>query len=157
MQITYRQAQRSDVALVLDFVRQLAAYEHLLDKVIATEQDLEQWLFDKQLVQALFVLVDGQEVGFALYFYNYSSFLGKAGLYIEDLFVQPAWRGQGLGKGLLQQLAQRALAAGCGRMEWACLDWNQPSIDFYLSLGAVPLADWTSYRLGVDELQKLVS
>ncbi|MDR1712826.1 MAG: GNAT family N-acetyltransferase [Coriobacteriales bacterium] len=157
MRISYRQAQRDDVALVLDFVRQLAAYEHLLDKVVATTEDLEQWLFDKQLAEATFALVDGQEVGFALYFYNYSTFLGQAGLYIEDLFVQPQWRGHGLGKGLLRQLAQRALEQGCGRMEWSCLDWNQPSIDFYLSLGATPMDDWTTYRLNTEQLQQLAS
>ncbi|MGN0034720.1 MAG: GNAT family N-acetyltransferase [Coriobacteriales bacterium] len=145
---------RADVALVYDFIIRLAAYEHMLDQVVATEELLEEWIFDREKAEVLFVCADGTEVGMALFFHNFSTFLGRAGIYLEDLFVLPDYRGRGLGKALLRRLAQIAMERGCGRLEWSCLDWNQPSIDFYLSLGAEPLSEWTEYRLAGERLSR---
>lgn len=151
----YRFAERKDAALILDFIRGLAEYEHLSDEVVATPETLEEWIFERQKAEVIFALEDGVEVGFALFFHNFSTFLGRAGLYLEDLFVKPAYRGKGYGKGLLATLAKIALERGCGRLEWVCLDWNKPSIDFYKSLGAVPMDDWTIYRVAGDTLKQL--
>lgn len=125
------------------------------DEVIANEALLEEWVFDKQKAEVLFVLEDGKEVGFALFFHNFSTFLGRAGIYLEDLYVEPEYRGRGCGKALLKKLASIAVERGCGRLEWSCLDWNKPSIDFYISLGAKPMTDWTGYRVAGDTLKKL--
>ena len=155
MKATFRIAKPEDTALLLTFIRALAEYEHMLDLVVATEESLRDWLFETHTAEAFFVLEEGREVGFALYFYNFSTFLGKAGIYLEDLFVLPEYRGKGYGKAILVRLAQIARERGCGRLEWACLDWNQPSIDFYRSLGAQPLDEWTVYRLTGDTLERL--
>lgn len=151
----YRFAERKDTALILEFIKSLAEYEKLSDEVVATLETLEEWIFDRQKAEVIFALEDGVEVGFALFFHNFSTFLGRAGLYLEDLFVKPAYRGKGYGKGLLATLAKIALERGCGRLEWVCLDWNKPSIDFYKSLGAVPMDDWTIYRVAGDTLTAL--
>ena len=151
----FRTATPEDTALLLSFIRELAEYEHMLEDVVATESILQDWLFEKRRAEAFFVLDSGVEVGFALYFYNFSTFLGRAGIYLEDLFVKPAYRQKGFGKAILRELARRATAAGCGRLEWACLNWNTPSIDFYCSLGARPMNDWTVYRLTGDSLRQL--
>lgn len=151
----YRFAERKDAALILEFIKALAEYERLSDEVVATPETLEEWIFDRQKAEVIFALEDGVEVGFALFFHNFSTFLGRAGLYLEDLFVKPAYRGKGYGKGLLAALAKIALERGCGRLEWVCLDWNKPSIDFYRSLGAVPMDDWTIYRVAGDTLRHL--
>ena len=153
MEIRY--AERKDTAIILNFIKELALYENMLDQVVATEELLEEWLFDKKAAEVLLAVEDGREVGFALFFHNFSTFLGRAGIYLEDLFVLPEFRGRGFGKALLRKLAQTAIERGCGRLEWACLDWNKPSIDFYLSLGAKPLDDWTVYRLTGDTLRKM--
>ena len=153
--LSFRDAVREDTPLILSFIRQLAAYEHMSDQVVATEELLEHQLFDLHGAQVLFAVKDGLEVGFALYFFNFSTFLGRSGLYLEDLYVLPEYRGKGFGKALLQQLARIACDRGCGRMEWWCLDWNRPSIDFYLSLGAEAMSDWTVYRLRGDTLSGL--
>lgn len=153
--LTFRYAEVTDCALILDFIKELAHYENMLEEVVATEKLLEEWLFEQKKAEVLFALEDGIEVGFALFFHNFSTFLGKSGLYLEDLYVKPSYRGQGYGKKIFQQLAKIALDRQCGRLEWWCLDWNQPSIDFYLSLGAEKMADWTVYRLTEKELQKL--
>lgn len=145
--LTFRFAGPQDCSLILNFVRQLADYEKMLDEVIATEELLEEWIFRQKKAEVLFAVVDGREVGFALFFHNFSTFLGRAGIYLEDLFVQPECRGLGYGKALLRQLAKIAVERGCGRLEWWCLDWNKPSIDFYLSLGATPMDEWTVYRM----------
>ena len=150
-----RFAERKDCPLILEFIRALAEYEHMLDDVVATPQLLEEWLFDKQKAEVIFALEDGREVGFALFFHNFSTFLGRAGVYLEDLFVLPEYRGKGYGKGLLTELAKIAVERGCGRLEWWCLDWNKPSIDFYRSMGAVPMDEWTVYRITGDRLQEL--
>lgn len=153
MEIRY--AERKDTAIILNFIKDLASYENMLDQVVATETLLEEWLFEKKAAEVIFALEDGKEVGFALFFHNFSTFLGRAGIYLEDLFVLPEYRGRGYGKGLLRKLAQIALERGCGRLEWACLDWNKPSIDFYISLGAQPMDEWTTYRLTGDTLRKM--
>ncbi len=151
----FRNAERKDVPLILQFIRGLAEYEHMLDEVVADEKTLEMWLFDKQKAEVIFVLEDGEEVGFALFFHNFSTFLGRAGIHLEDLFVKPEYRGKGYGKALLQKLASIAVERGCGRLEWSCLDWNTSSINFYLSLGAQQMSDWTAYRITGDTLIKL--
>ena len=155
MELTFRFAQEADTPLVLDFIKKLAAYEHLLDQVVADEAILSDQLFQKKKAEVLFALEDGKEVGFALFFHNFSTFLGRAGLYLEDLFVLPEHRGKGYGKAIFRRLAAIARERGCGRMEWWCLDWNAPSIVFYKSLGAEPMSDWTVYRLTEETLEKL--
>ncbi len=154
-QMKFRYAEEKDVALILYFIRALAEYEKMLDEVVATEELLYQWLFKEKKAEVFFVMEDDKEVGFALFFYNFSTFLGRAGIYLEDLFVLPEYRGKGYGKAILKQLAKFAIERGCGRLEWACLDWNKPSIDFYLSLGATPMEEWTTYRVTGDTLKKL--
>ncbi len=151
----FRLAEESDTKLILDFVKALAAYEKMSDDVVATEELLREWIFVKQKAEVIFVLDGGREVGFALFFHNFSTFLGRAGIYLEDLFVFPEYRGKGYGKKLLQKLAEMALERGCGRLEWACLDWNKPSIGFYLSLNAKPMDEWTVYRLAGEDLTNL--
>lgn len=151
----YRFAAREDTPLILQFIRELADYEHMLPEVVATPQLLEYWLFEKQAAEVIFALEGETEVGFALFFHNFSTFLGRAGIYLEDLYVRPAYRGRGYGKGLIQTLASIAAERGCGRLEWWCLDWNKPSIDFYKSLGAVPMDEWTTYRITGDTLTAL--
>ena len=155
MGLTFRFAEEQDTPLILDFIRRLADYEHLLDQVVADEATLADQLFEKKNAEVLFALEDGKEVGFALFFHNFSTFLGRAGLYLEDLFVLPEHRGKGYGKAILQRLAAIAVERGCGRMEWWCLDWNQPSIGFYKSLGAEPMSDWTVYRLAGKTLRDM--
>lgn len=155
MNVDFRFAERSDTALILRFIKELADYENMLDEVVADEKTLEEQLFDRRKAEVIFALADGREVGFALFFHNFSTFLGRSGLYLEDLYVQPEYRGKGYGKAILKKLASVAVERGCGRMEWWCLDWNRPSIDFYLSLGAEPMSDWTVYRLAGDTLSNL--
>ena len=153
--LTFRYAVRKDIPLILQFIRDLAEYENLLDEVVADEATLEEWIFDQKKAEVIFAMEKGKEVGFALFFHNFSTFLGRAGLYLEDLFVLPEYRGKGYGKQILQKLAAIAVQRKCGRLEWWCLDWNQSSIDFYLSLGAEPMSDWTVYRISGDTLQDL--
>lgn len=150
-----RKAERKDVPLILDFIKQLAEYEKMSDEEVATPEILNEWLFDKNRAEVIFALEGDKEVGFALFFHNFSTFLGRSGLYLEDLFVKPEYRGKGYGKGLLATLAKIAAERGCGRFEWVCLDWNKPSIDFYKSMGAVSMDDWTIYRLAGDSLTTL--
>ena len=152
--VRFRFAEKKDAALILDFIRELAAYEKMDDEVVNTKEMIEDWVFDRRYAEVLFVLEDGKEVGFALFFSNYSTFVGRAGLWLEDLFVKPEYRGKGYGKALLEKLASIAVERGYGRMEWNCLDWNKPSIEFYLSEGAVPMDIWTTYRLTGDALKK---
>ena len=156
-QLEFRWAEEKDAALILRFIRELAAYEKLSDQVVATEELLREWIFEKKKAEVLFPLENGVEVGFALFFHNFSTFLGRAGLYLEDLYISPEYRGKGYGKATLQKLAQIAVERGCGRLEWSCLDWNKPSIDFYLSLGAVPMEEWTVYRLTGETLTQMAA
>lgn len=150
-----RYAEEKDAALILEFIRALAEYEKMSDEVVATEELLQEWIFEKKKAEVIFAVEDGVEVGFALFFHNFSTFVGRAGLYLEDVFVKVEHRGKGYGKALLKELARIAVERGCGRMEWVCLNWNQPSIDFYRSLGAVPMDDWTIYRVAGDTLKAL--
>ncbi len=153
--LQFRFAEEKDVALILRFIKDLAEYEKMLNEVVATEELLKEWIFEKNKAEVIFVLEDDIEVGFALFFHNFSTFLGRSGIYLEDLYVKPEYRGKGYGKGLLKKLAQIAVERGCGRLEWWCLDWNKPSINFYLSLGAEPMEDWTVYRIAGDTLKSM--
>ena len=153
--LSFRNAERQDTPLILKFIKELADYEKMLDEVVADEATLEEWIFDRQKAEVIFAVEDGTEVGFALFFHNFSTFLGRAGIYLEDLYVKPECRGKGYGKAILKKLAAIAVERGCGRLEWWCLDWNKPSIDFYISLGAEPMSDWTVYRIAGDTLKKL--
>ena len=155
MELAFRFAVERDTPLILKFIKELADYEHMLDQVVADEATLADQLFQKKNAEVLFALENGREVGFALFFHNFSTFLGRSGLYLEDLFVLPEHRGKGYGKAILQKLASIAVERGCGRLEWWCLDWNKPSIDFYLSLGAEPMSGWTVYRLTGETLNSL--
>ena len=155
MMINYRYATEQDVPLILSFIRSLAEYEHMADEVVATEALLQEWIFEKRKAEVIFALEDGKETGFALFFHNFSTFLGRAGIYLEDLFVLPEYREKGYGKGLIQTLARIAVERGCGRLEWWCLGWNTPSIEFYRSLGAVPMDEWTVYRITGKTLLEL--
>jgi GNAT superfamily N-acetyltransferase len=151
-----RIAAASDVPLVLDFIRRLAEYEKLSHMVVATEALLREQMFGpKSHVEVLLAHEGAKPVGFAVFFHNFSTFLGRKGLYLEDLFVLPEMRGRGYGKALLLRLARIARERDCGRFEWSVLDWNQPSIDFYKSLGAVPMEDWTIFRVTGEALEKL--
>lgn len=152
MNTEFRFATERDVMLIFNFIKALAAYEKMSDQVVADENLLREWIFEKKKAEVLFSMEDGKEVGFALFFHNFSTFLGGAGIYLEDLFVLPEYRGRGHGKGLIRELARITVERGCGRLEWCCLDWNRSSIDFYLSLGAKPMDEWTTYRLSGDEL-----
>ena len=144
-ELEIRRAVEKDLPLILEFIRGLAEYEHMAGEVVATEELLREWLFERRAAEVIFAVLDG----------NFSTFLGRAGIYLEDLYVKEAYRGRGAGRALLRELARLALARGCGRLEWACLDWNRPSIDFYLSLGARPMSDWTTYRAAGETLKKL--
>lgn len=152
--LTFRFALPGDEETMLSFIRGLAEYEHMTDQVVATPELLREWIFEKKKAEVIFAVAEGKEVGFALFFHNFSTFLGRAGIYLEDLFVFPEYRGRGYGKGLLKELARIALERGCGRLEWSCLDWNRPSIDFYTSMGAVALDEWTTYRLTGETLEQ---
>lgn len=154
-EVNFRYAERKDIPLILSFIKELADYEKMLDEVVADEKTLEEWIFNKQKAEVIFALEGNKEVGFALFFHNFSTFLGKAGIYPEDLYIQSEYRGKGYGKAILKKLASIAVERGCGRLEWSCLDWNKSSIDFYLSLGAEQMSDWTVYRIAGDALQNL--
>ncbi len=152
---TIRFATEGDCATILNFIQALADYERMSDQVVATEELLREWIFEKGKAEVLLACEGDKEVGFALFFHNFSTFLGRAGINLEDLFVLPEYRGRGFGKALLRHLAQLTLARGCGRLEWSCLDWNRPSIDFYLSIHARPMEEWTGYRLTGETLRRL--
>lgn len=154
-EVRFKRADRHDTGLVLNFIRELAKYEEMEDEVIATEELLEEWLFEKKIAEVIFPLEDGKEVGFALFFHNFSTFLGRAGIYLEDLYIMPEYRGRGYGKATLRELARIAVERRCGRLEWWCLDWNKPSIDFYLALGAELMSEWTTYRFEGESLKKM--
>ena len=153
--VRIRVAEKNDAPIILSFIKALAEYEKMSDQVIADEDLLREWIFEKGKAEVIFLCEGEKEVGFALFFHNFSTFVGRAGIYLEDLFVMPEYRGKGYGKRLLRELACIALERGCGRLEWSCLDWNKPSIDFYLSLGAVPMNEWTVYRVAGETLQNL--
>lgn len=151
-ELAFRPAQPEDMGTLLALITELAEYENLAHEVTATEEILREWVVEKKKAEVVFPVLDGKPIGYILYFYNFSTFLGKAGIYVEDLFIQPAHRHKGYGKKLLRHIAEKACAEGLGRVEWVCLDWNRPSIDFYLSLGAVPMEGWSTYRLTGEKL-----
>lgn len=153
--IEFRYAEKKDVGLILNFIKQLADYEKMLHEVVATEELLTEWIFNQKKAEVIFVMENHTEVGFSLFFHNFSTFLGRSGIYLEDLFILPKCRGKGYGKATLRQLAKIAVERECGRLEWWCLDWNKPSINFYLSMGAIPMDDWTVYRLSGETLMKM--
>lgn len=158
MPITIRAATRDDAARILDLIRALAEYENLSHECVATEDSLRQTLFgENPAAEVVMAETDGEVAGFALFFQNYSTFLARPGLYLEDVFVYPERRGQGIGRRLLQHLAQIAVARGCGRFEWSVLDWNTPAIKFYRSLGAIPMDGWSVQRISGDALLRLAS
>jgi GNAT superfamily N-acetyltransferase len=158
LSLIVREAKPGDAATILHFIKGLAQYERMLPRVEADEARIRETLFSER-PRAFCDLAEweGKAVGFALWFYNYSTFLGRHGIWLEDLFVAPEWRGKGIGKALLARLARRCSDEGLGRLEWSVLDWNEPSIQFYRSLGAKPLDDWTSYSLTGDALKRLKS
>ena len=148
-----RFAVPGDEQIILGFIRALAEYENMSEQVVATPNLLREWIFEKKRAEVIFAMESGKEVGFALFFHNFSTFLGRAGIYLEDLFVLPEHRGKGYGKSMLKKLAVIAVERGCGRLEWTCLDWNTSSIDFYTKrMHAVPMDEWTVYRLTGDTL-----
>lgn len=151
-----RYASREDVKTILSFINALAVFEHMEDDVVATEELLVEWIFDKKKAEVIFAVNDeGKEVGMALFFHNFSTFLGRAGIYLEDLFVLPEYRHQGYGKMLLHALAKICVERGCGRLEWSCLKWNTNALDFYAAWGANTLDDWVTLRVTGDTLQRL--
>lgn len=150
-----RFAVEDDVPLILDFIKELAAYEKLLDKVVATGELLREFLFQRKVAEGIIGEYEGKPAGYALFFYNFSSFLGRPGLYVEDIYIKPEYRGMGWGRSLFTFLAQLALERGCGRLEFSCLNWNEPSIRFYKHLGAFPLEEWTTYRICGQAMEDL--
>lgn len=153
----YRYATQQDTPLILELIKGLAEYEKMSEDVVATEELLKEWIFEKEKAEVIFALENEKEVGFALFFHNFSTFLGRAGIYLEDLYILPAYRGKGYGKALLHTLAKIAVKRGCGRLEWVCLDWNQPSIDLYVSLGAEAQKEWTIYRMAGQQLKSFAA
>ena len=154
-EMTIRPAVPEDIPLILSFIRELAVYEKMEDQVIATEELLGEWIFEKGKAKVNLAFWGGEPAGFTLYCFNFSTFLGRAGIWLEDLFVLPEYRGRGIGLALMKTLAKEAVDGGYGRFEWSCLDWNSPSIEFYKRLGAVAMDEWTTYRLTGDALTKL--
>ena len=155
--INIRNANINDSATILGFIKELAEYENMSNDVVATEELLKQNIYKKKLAEVIIAEFDNKPVGFALFFHNFSTFLGKGGIYLEDLYVQPAMRGKNIGKTLLSSLAKLAVERDCGRLEWSCLNWNEPSIKFYKSQGAIPMNEWTVYRVTGNELNELAS
>lgn len=144
---TFRYADRKDVPMILRFIKSLASYEKMSETVCATEELLKEWLFDRKRAEVLFVMVSGKEVGFSLFYQSFSAYLGRGAIYIDDLYIDPAYRGRGYGKALLKKMAEITLERGCGRLEWCCLNWNQPSINFYRSMGAVSADDHIVFQV----------
>lgn len=155
--MTIRKATREELPQVLAFIIELAEFECLEQEVIATLESMDHWLFVEGKATVLFCCEDEKPVGFALYFYNYSTWQGRCGIYIEDLFIQRPFRGKGYGKALIEHVATLAVEEGCARVEWVCLDWNKMSIDFYKRLGAVSMDGWSTYRLSGEALRNLGS
>ena len=152
-----RIAEEGDVALILNFIKELAEYEKMLNEVVANEETLHESLFIRKAAEVIIAEYNGVPVGFALFFHNFSTFIGKPGIYLEDLYVRPEVRGKGIGKILLTYLAKLAIDRNCGRFEWWCLDWNEPSIDFYKKIGAIPMDEWTTYRVHNEALINLAN
>lgn len=153
--LTFRIAQRQDTPLILEYIKKLADYEKRLDEVIATEKDIEKWVFDEKQAEVIFASLNDEVIGFALYFLSFSTYIGNVNMHLEDLFIDPEYRGKGYGKSLLKELAKIVLDRGYGRFEWTCLSWNKPSIDFYLSIGAEQ-KDWNVFHFKGEALENFV-
>lgn len=153
--ISFRYAEVCDTPLILDFIRKLAAHQKLTKQMVANEELLRKWIFEEKRAEVIFCIYRGKEVGFAVFYHNFSTLLGRSGIHLEDLYVEPEYRGHGCGKALLCKLAKITRERDCGRLDWCCLDWNRESVEFYLSLGAMPLEGWTIYRLSGDALESL--
>ncbi len=154
-ELSFRFAEKKDCGRILSFIRKLSVYEKMENEVTATEELLEKQLFADRRAEVLFICEDGREIGFALFFHNFSTFVGKAGLYLEDFYIEPPFRGKGYGRATMRKLCQIARERDCGRVEWSCLDWNTKSIDFYLSLGARAMDEWTVYRLDEEAINRV--
>ena len=150
-----RETSEEDCIIILSIIKDIAEYEKMSDEVIATEESLRESIFKNKRAEVVILELDEKAIGYALYFYNFSTFIGKSGLYLEDIFIKKEARGKGIGKEVFKFLVKKAKEEGCKRMEWACLDWNEPSIKFYKSLGAIPMDDWTIYRLTEKEINRL--
>lgn len=150
-----RETTEEDCSLILSLIKEIAEYEKMSDQVVATEESLKESIFRNKRAEVVILELNGEAVGYALYFYNYSTFIGKSGLYLEDIFIKKEARGKGIGKEVFKFLVKKAKEEGCKRMEWTCLNWNEPSIKFYKSLGATPMDEWTIYRLTEKEINKL--
>lgn len=150
-----REATREEVPVVLSYIKKLAEYEKLSHRVFATVESLDHWLFERNIGKVLFPEEDGNIVGFVIYFYNFSTFEGKAGIYLEDVYIDEEARGRGYGKKIFEHIAETALKEGCSRIEFVCLDWNENSINFYKKLGAFPMSDWSTYRIENDKIEEL--
>lgn len=150
-----RFAEEKDIPIILEFIRELADYEQMLNDVVATEDSLKNSLFEQKMAEVVIGEYQNKPVAFALFFHNFSTFLGKPGIYLEDLYVKPDMRGKGIGKTMLSFLAKLAVQRKCGRLEWSCLDWNEPSIQFYKNIGSIPMEEWTGYRMQDEALAKL--
>lgn len=153
--LTFKIAQRHDSPLILEYIKKLADYEKRLDEVIATTEDIEKWVFDENQAEVIFAQLNGKVIGFALYFLSFSTYLGNVNMHLEDLFIEPEYRGNGYGKALLKELGKIVIDRGYGRFEWTCLSWNKPSIDFYLKIGA-EMKDWELFHFKGDALKKFV-
>lgn len=154
-ELTFKIAQRQDSPLILEYIKKLADYEKRLDEVIATTEDIEKWVFDENQAEVIFAQLDSKVIGFALYFLSFSTYLGNVNMHLEDLFIEPEYRGNGYGKALLKELGKIVIDQGYGRFEWTCLIWNKPSIDFYLNIGA-EMKDWELFHFKGDALKKFV-
>ena len=153
--LIFKKAVRDDIPLILSFIKELAAYQHLEDQMVATEESLERWMFDEGRADVIFCICDDAEVGFAVYYKTFSTLLGKCSIHLEDLYVKPEYRRRGFGRAMLRKLAKITRDQGFERLEWCCLNWNESSIAFYLSIGATPMEDWTTYRLSGDSLKSV--
>ncbi|QQK08363.1 GNAT family N-acetyltransferase [Miniphocaeibacter halophilus] len=150
-----RQASREDTPIIFELIKDLAVYEKMLDEVVATEELLEDHIFNKKRVEVLIAEEDNKPIGFCLFFYNFSTFVGRSGIYLEDIYIKPEYRSNGYGKIIFKELAKIAVERNCGRMEWVCLDWNKSAIEFYKKMGAVPMDEWTIYRLAGESLKEV--
>lgn len=153
--MNFRIATKDDIGVIMRFIVELAEYEKLGHTVTATEELIKKWVFERKMAEVVIASADGDDVGFALFYHNFSTIVGKAGIHLEDLYVRPEYRGKGYGKAMLAYVASLAVERDCGRLEWWCLDWNKPSIDFYLALGASQMSEWTTYRLDGDDLRRV--
>ena len=154
--VIFKKAVRDDIPLILSFIKELAEYQHLEDQMVATADSLERWMFDEERADVIFCVYEGIEVGFAVYYKSFSTLLGKCSIHLEDLYVKPEYRRHGFGRAILRKLAQITRDQGFERLEWCCLDWNKSSIAFYLSIGATPMDEWTTYRLSGESLKKVI-